>query len=97
MKANKITYWVSTAIIALMMLYSAAMYLTKPEMKQGFVHLGFPDYFRIELATLKILGAVLLIVLFRAVLKNGLIRALPSLLFLPLLHIQRLATRWPTA
>jgi len=30
-------------------------------MKEAFVHLGFPSYFRIELAIAKILGAIVLI------------------------------------
>ena len=30
-------------------------------MKDGFIHLGFPVYFRIELAIAKLLGAVVLI------------------------------------
>lgn len=61
MKTIKITYWASTAIVALMMIYSAYAYLTVPMMDQAFQHLGFPAYFRVELAVAKILGAVLLI------------------------------------
>ncbi|HKG07942.1 MAG TPA: DoxX family protein [Pedobacter sp.] len=61
MKTIKITYWASTAIVALMMTYSAYAYLTEPMMKQAFQHLGFPDYFRVELAVAKIIGAILLI------------------------------------
>jgi hypothetical protein len=62
MKATKITYWVTTSIISLMMTYSAFAYLTKPEMAQAFKHLGFPDYFRIELAIAKVIAAILLLV-----------------------------------
>ena len=61
MKATKITYWISTAIVALMMLYSASAYLTQPAMAAAFHHLGYPDYFRIELAIGKIIGAILLL------------------------------------
>lgn len=61
MKTIKITYWASTAIVALMMIYSAYAYLTVPMMDQAFQHLGFPAYFRVELAVAKILGAILLI------------------------------------
>lgn len=61
MKTIKITYWASTAIVALMMIYSAYAYLTVPMMDQAFQHLGFPAYFRVELAIAKILGAILLI------------------------------------
>jgi len=62
MKAIKITYWVSTAILSIMMLYTAYAYLTQDAMVQAFRHLGYPDYFRIELAIGKVLGAILLIV-----------------------------------
>jgi hypothetical protein len=61
MKVIKIIYWTSTVIIALMMSYSAYTYLTKPEIKEAFHHLGFADYFRIELAVAKLIGAVLLL------------------------------------
>ena len=61
MKTNKIIYWISTSIVTAMMLFSAFGYFTNPDMKAAFVHLGFPGYFRIELATLKVLGAVALI------------------------------------
>lgn len=62
MKTNKIIYWVTTGIISSMMLFSAFGYFTNPDMKEAFVHLGFPDYFRIELGVLKVLGALALIV-----------------------------------
>lgn len=61
MKLVKITYWVTTGIVALMMTFSAFMYVSKPEMKAGFQHLGFPNYFRWELAIAKLLGAVVLL------------------------------------
>jgi hypothetical protein len=62
MKKNIIIYWLATAIISGMMLFSAYSYFTKPEVSAGFKHLGFPDYFRIELAIAKILGALVLII-----------------------------------
>tara|TARA_R110001592_G_scaffold88299_4_gene260040 strand:+ start:4114 stop:4482 length:369 start_codon:yes stop_codon:yes gene_type:complete len=62
MKKYKITYWITTGIIALMMLFSAYGYFTNPDMKLAFVHLGFPDYFRIELGIAKLIGAIILIV-----------------------------------
>jgi len=61
MKAAKITYWITTAIVALMMTYSCYAYLTQDVAKQAFQHLGFPDYFRVELAFAKLIGAILLI------------------------------------
>jgi len=61
MKTTKIIYWVLTGIVALMMFYSAYSYLTNPQMAQAFHHLGFPDYFRIELAIAKFIGVALLL------------------------------------
>lgn len=62
MKKNKIIYWISTSIIATMMLFSAFGYFVNPEMKAAFDHLGFPGFFRIELGVLKILGAFVLLI-----------------------------------
>ena len=62
MKKNTIIYWAATGLIALMMVFSAYSYLAKPEIAAAFIHLGFPDYFRVELATAKILGALVLII-----------------------------------
>lgn len=62
MKATKIIYWVTTGLLAVMMSYSAYLYLTEPAMEQAFQHLGFPGYFRVELAIAKLIGAVLLLV-----------------------------------
>jgi DoxX-like family len=62
MKKNKMIYWSSTAILALMMLFSAYSYFTNDAVKGAFVHLGFPSWFRIELATAKLLGALILLI-----------------------------------
>lgn len=62
MKRSKIAYWISTVLVALMMAYSAFAYLTQPEMSAAFHHLGFPDYFRVELAIGKLIGAALLLI-----------------------------------
>ncbi|RZJ76684.1 MAG: DoxX family protein [Flavobacterium sp.] len=61
MKTTKITYWISTGLITLMMLFSAFSYLTQDDMKNAFIHLGFPSYFRIELAVAKLIGAILIL------------------------------------
>ena len=61
MNRNKITFWVSTSIITATMILSAVKYFTSPDMKAAFVHLGFPDYFRVELGIFKILGAIVVI------------------------------------
>lgn len=61
MKAIKITYWATTIIVTIMMIYSAYAYLTQDAMAQAFRHLGYPDYFRVELAIGKLIGAILLV------------------------------------
>lgn len=62
MKKEKIIYWTTTILLNAMMLFSAFSYLTTEEMRQGFIHLGFSDAFRIELAIAKILGAAALLI-----------------------------------
>jgi hypothetical protein len=62
MKKNNVIYWISTVIVSLMMLFSAYLYLASDEVKAEFVHLGFPSYFRVELAIAKILGIIVLLV-----------------------------------
>lgn len=62
MKKNKIIYWTTTGIFALMMVFSAYSYLSKPELVAAFKHLGYPDYLRVELAIAKVLGALVLII-----------------------------------
>src|SRR5579871_6193811 len=64
MKTNKIIFWSSTILLVVMMLFSAYNYLTNEQIKGAFVHLGFPSYFRIELAVAKILGAIVLLLPF---------------------------------
>lgn len=61
MKATKITYWITTVIIAVMMVYSFYAYLTQAAIIQAFQHLGFPSYFRVELAIAKLIGAIILL------------------------------------
>ena len=61
MKAIKITYWATTIIVGLMMTYSAYAYFTQATIEQAFHHLGYPGYFRVELAVAKFLGAILLL------------------------------------
>ncbi|SFF00886.1 DoxX-like family protein [Chitinophaga sp. CF118] len=63
MKKNKIIYWISTGIIAFMMLFSAYSYLTNNEMKAALEqHLGYPFHFRIELAIAKVIGVLVLLI-----------------------------------
>jgi uncharacterized membrane protein YphA (DoxX/SURF4 family) len=62
MKTLKISYWTTTSIVALMMLYSTYAYLTQANVAAGFKHVGYPDYFRVELAIAKLAGAIFLLI-----------------------------------
>jgi hypothetical protein len=62
MKKETIIYWATTGIVCLMMLFSGYSYFANPDMKAGFAHTGFPDFFRIELGVAKILGVIALLV-----------------------------------
>ncbi len=64
MKKNNIIYWLTTGVISLMMVFSAFMYLTNPEIEIAFQHLGFPSFFRVELAWAKVVAAAVLIIPF---------------------------------
>jgi hypothetical protein len=62
MKKDKIIYWVSTGLIGAMMIFSGYSYFTNPQMADAFKHVGFPDFFRIELGSAKLLGAFVLLI-----------------------------------
>ncbi|RDC56561.1 DoxX family protein [Pedobacter chinensis] len=61
MKKNKIIYWTATILMLLSGVSTAPMYFTNPMFIESFHHLGFPDYFRIELGVFKIIGAIVLL------------------------------------
>ncbi len=61
MRTINIGYWFTTGVISFMMVFSAYLYLVDPAVAEGFKHLGFPPYFRVELAVAKLIGAILLL------------------------------------
>jgi hypothetical protein len=54
-------YWVATSLFALQMGFTAYAQLALPQVAEAFTHLGFPDYFRVELSWLKLAGLVVLL------------------------------------
>lgn len=60
-KATTIVYWIVTALFCLQMGFTAYAQLSLPEVAQAFTHLGFPDYFRVELSWAKFVGVGLLL------------------------------------
>ena len=63
MRKTTAFYWLTTGLLALMMAKSAYAYLADPAVRVECHRLGFPDYFRVELAVAKLLGVVALLLL----------------------------------
>jgi hypothetical protein len=60
-KGFVIAYWIVTALFCLQMAFTAYAQLSLPQVAQMFTHLGFPDYFRVELSWVKLLGVLALL------------------------------------
>jgi hypothetical protein len=63
-------FWIVTALFCLQIGFTAYAQLVLPQVAEMFTHLGFPDYFRVELSWAKFLGVVLLLVPLPARLKE---------------------------
>lgn len=61
MKKEKTIYWAATAGIALISIGGAVGLLTSPFMIQTLEQMGYPGYFRVELAIGKIIGGLVLL------------------------------------
>ncbi len=60
-KAISIGFYSATALFCLQIGFTSYAQLRLPQVAQAFTHLGFPAYFRVELAWAKLLGVVLLL------------------------------------
>ena len=60
-KTIVIAFWIATALFCLQIGFTAYAQLRLPQVAEAFIRLGFPDYFRVELAWAKLLGVVLLL------------------------------------
>lgn len=58
----QLIYWVSTLLVAAMLTASALSYFFHQSTIVGVRDLGFPDFFRIELAVLKLVAVLVLVV-----------------------------------
>jgi hypothetical protein len=54
-------FWVFTVLFALQMGFTAYAQLRLPQVSEAFAHMGFPGYFRVELAWVKLVGLVALV------------------------------------
>ncbi len=61
-KSDKVIFWIFTIIIFLVEAAMPALTFNSAMAKQGIAHLGYPDYFRIELTIFKVLGGLALII-----------------------------------
>jgi hypothetical protein len=55
-RQTALVYWLATGLVALFMAKSGLAYLTQDAVRVECLRLGFPDYFRIELALAKLGG-----------------------------------------
>lgn len=62
MKKNKIIYWISTGFFCAFLLLTSISYFTDPKFVGIYQHLGFPQYFRVELGIAKIFGVLILLI-----------------------------------
>ena len=60
-KTTAIVYWIVTALFCLQISFTAYAQLRLPQVAAAFLHLGFPGYFRVELAWAKFLGVLLIL------------------------------------
>jgi hypothetical protein len=60
-KGTLIGFWIVTALFCLQIGFTAYAQLRLPQVADAFKHLGFPAYFRVQLAWAKLLGVILLL------------------------------------
>jgi hypothetical protein len=56
-----IGFWIVTGLFCLQIGFTAYAQLRLPQVAEAFTRLGFPSYFRVELACAKLLGVALLL------------------------------------
>ncbi|MEO1083618.1 MAG: DoxX family protein [Acidobacteriota bacterium] len=55
-------YWATTGLVAAFLAASAGSYVLSPSTIEGIRELGFPDFFRIQLAVLKVMAVPVLLI-----------------------------------
>lgn len=61
-KGTRVGFWIFTALFTLQMGFTAYAQLCMPQPAAEFTHLGFPQYFRVELAWAKIAGLLAIVI-----------------------------------
>lgn len=60
-KGMLVGFWIASSLFCVQMAFTAYAQLSLPQVAAAFTHLGFPDYFRVELSWAKLIGVVLLL------------------------------------
>ncbi|MGE6757784.1 DoxX family protein [Corallococcus interemptor] len=60
-RAVSVVFWIATVLFCLEMGFTAYAQLSLKDAADGFTRLGFPGYFRVELAWAKVLGILVLL------------------------------------
>jgi hypothetical protein len=60
-KKMTVGFWTITALFCLQMAFTAYAQLRLPQVADAFTHLGFPDYFRVEVSWAKLVGIAVLL------------------------------------
>ena len=60
-KGMVVGFWIATALFCLQIGFTAYAQLRLPQVAAAFAHLGFPDYFRVQLSLAKFFGVVVLL------------------------------------
>jgi hypothetical protein len=60
-KSISIAFWLTTALFCLQLGFTAYAQLRLPQVAAAFGHLGFPDYFRVQLSWAKLIGVAVLL------------------------------------
>lgn len=58
----KTIYWISTGVLSLFLLWSSYSYIFSKATIDGVRDLGFPDHFRIQLAILKVVAVLIILI-----------------------------------
>jgi hypothetical protein len=59
-KGTVTIFWIVTALFCLQIAFTAYAQLALPQVAEAFTRLGFPDYFRVQLALAKFIGIIVL-------------------------------------
>lgn len=68
--ARKIAYWISTVIVAVMLLFGLTYLTGNPQVVEGFAKAGYPQHLRIVLGIAKPAAAIVLLLPGLALLKE---------------------------